>query len=151
VSEDKKVHPASTYTFSFSVTRSGAGLAPGVRVLEYAKVLPTRDILLLVGAVLLFLVEPAALYWAFSRAPAEAAAAHAAAVSEARAPADRPVAEKSQDAAAPGGPPGEDSDLITPLNARDPSALVLRPYPDPEPAPTPAPEPAPERSKGRQR
>ena len=59
--------------------------------------------------------------------------------------APEPVAktpETTQPTAAPGDPVGQTGDLITPLNVRDPSALVMGPGASWNPPPGDVPEPS---------
>ena len=110
---------SSTYTFSFSLTRSGSGLAPEVPMLEYARVVPTRDLAWLAAALVLFLVEPVVLFWLFHGAGAPQHAAS-----------EQASLARAEAAALPEALPAalvynKEEEVITPLNVRDPSALVI--------------------------
>lgn len=119
--------PASrSWSFSFSVTRTYPD-GTGDTALTLAKRFSAVDLLLIAGALTLLVIEPFAVYMFVTQ--------HKGLVLADSCPANGNVvvyhspAEggREQKGVAPGDPVGQNSDVITPLNARDPSSLVMTP------------------------
>lgn len=130
-------HPPAekTWSFSFSVTRRDPDGA-GATTFSWMRRLRVIDAILLLAALTIFVLEPLALMWFFRDKLDRADASTRSAAHLLEMPSD-PSGFATHDPLP--GPPG---DVITPLNARDPSSLVMRSFPEPlPPAAVDAPPP----------
>lgn len=120
--------PSRSWSFSFSVTRTYPD-GSGDTALALAKRLSAADLLLIAGALTLLVLEPFAVYMYLTHHKglvlAEACASNPNVVVYHA----QPEGGALQKGTAPGDPVGQNSDVITPLNVRDPSSLVMTPGP----------------------
>lgn len=120
-----------SWSLSFSFTRAD-GEGTGETAVAWRKRLTALDLALLAAGLTLFLIEPIAIYMLLThyKGPLPGhACAPAQDVVVVHAPVDGPPEHGLK--AAPGHEPGGQGDVITPLNVRDPAALVMTPYTPP--------------------
>lgn len=118
--------PSRSWSFSFSVTRTYPD-GTGETALTAAKRFSAADLLLIAGALTLLVIEPFAVYMFVTHHKGLVLAESCASgqnVVVYHAPTEGAAAQKG---AAPGDPVGQNSDVITPLNVRDPASLVMTP------------------------
>ena len=116
------------WQFSFSLTKT-EGDGTGETALSWRQRLSALDLALIAAGLVLFLVEPFAVYMLLTHykgpllADKCAPSSHVVVVHQA---VDGGPAEHAA-GGAPGHEEGGHSDVITPLNVRDPSALIMGP------------------------
>lgn len=123
-SEEKELAKAPPvergWQFSFSLKRAEGG---STDALPWRRRLTPLDVALLAAGLALFLVEPFAIHMLLTHYKVPLAA-------QTCVPSQQVVVVQAQDdgaGAAPPGVPESGSDVITPLNERDPSSLVMGP------------------------
>lgn len=127
---DKPTPPQTrTWSFSFSMTRADPDGA-GETALSWAKRLTVLDVTLIVAGLVLFIVEPfaVAMFLNHHKAPPSiesCASIHGSRVIVSHTDGGGPGDLSAN--SAPGDPYGHPGDVITPLNVRDPSSLVMSP------------------------
>lgn len=116
------------WAFSFSLART-EGEDVGETVSSWRSRLSALDLSLIGAGLVLFLLEPFAIYMLLTHYKGPLLAetcAPSGDVVVVHHPVDGPVEHAAR--SAPGHEPGGRGDVITPLNARDPSNLVMTPY-----------------------
>ncbi|MBI3298995.1 MAG: hypothetical protein HYZ75_12565 [Elusimicrobia bacterium] len=122
-------HPAPpktrTWSFSFSVTRTEPD-GTGETALSWVKRLSMLDLALIAAALTLFLVEPLAVSMYLTHRKLIPAAESCASLQGQQVVLQQDYAPAPHASLLP-GPEDREQSLITPLNARDPSSLIMTP------------------------
>lgn len=132
-----------TLSFSLTYTRQAAGDELSVDGAEIRLSARVRTLAVAAAAFLIFVLEPLVLYYWLSHhgVPAPIAAVSPQTLDRSASAALPSAPSLAHEGSAPGHPADGSADIITPLNVRDPAALVMGPSASAYPASPPAAPP----------